>query len=468
MTRAGRAVDRPSRRGRHRNRLGRRHRVPDPDRRLPRGCVPGRSVARRDEPRPVVAAGAHDRGGARGDRARRAPRLVDRRPGHRVAAPAHDGRRLGPRRPVGSMSTCRPRQAPTRSAASARRSARCSASLARSQAEQRRLVQDAGHELKTPLTSIRTNLDVLRRHPDLKGAERAQVVGDLHAEVEEMVELVEEIVAVAGGVASDEPATVFSLGDAVADVVDRYQRRTGRTIRLDADESPGARPADRRATGDLQPRRQRDQVRPVGRPHRGDRAAGTRRRARSRTRASRRTMRRWCSNGSTGEPRPARCPARDSGCRSCATSSSATAGPCTPRTGTAAGRSSASCSPSSPERWQGPGQFLTVLLPRPVGFSRRQRIVARDTQSRFTPRTGELRKDHETDETTTTPCADEPDCSAAGPPGCSCSARQLVNAAGPLADVFTQARRRPSRRRRRGHRRRRDGGHDRGHRPRDR
>jgi two-component system, OmpR family, sensor histidine kinase MprB len=110
-------------------------------------------------------------------------------------------------------------------------------SLARSQSEQRRLVQDAGHELKTPLTSIRTNLDVLRRHPDLEGGQRSQVIGDLHAEVEEMVDLVEEIVAVAGGVASDEPATEFSLGDAAADVVDRFQRRTGRTIRLDADES---------------------------------------------------------------------------------------------------------------------------------------------------------------------------------------------------------------------------------------
>lgn len=110
-------------------------------------------------------------------------------------------------------------------------------SLARSQAEQRRLVQDAGHELKTPLTSIRTNLDVLRRHPALEGGQRTQVIGDLHAEVEEMVDLVEEIVAVAGGVASDEPATTFSLGDAAADVVERFQRRTGRTIRLSADES---------------------------------------------------------------------------------------------------------------------------------------------------------------------------------------------------------------------------------------
>ncbi len=111
-------------------------------------------------------------------------------------------------------------------------------SLDRSRAEQRRLVQDAGHELRTPLTSLRTNLDVLRRHPNLGDADRAQIVDDLHSEVEEMVTLVEEIVTVAGGVATDEPATEFSLGDAVRRVVDRFTRRTGRQFAVVADESP--------------------------------------------------------------------------------------------------------------------------------------------------------------------------------------------------------------------------------------
>ena len=111
-------------------------------------------------------------------------------------------------------------------------------SLDRSRAEQRRLVQDAGHELRTPLTSLRTNLDVLRRHPNLGDADRAQIVDDLHSEVEEMVTLVEEIVTVAGGVATDEPATEFSLGDAVRRVVDRFTRRTGRQFAVVADDSP--------------------------------------------------------------------------------------------------------------------------------------------------------------------------------------------------------------------------------------
>jgi two-component system sensor histidine kinase MprB len=39
--------------------------------------------------------------------------------------------------------------------------------LARSRADQRRLVEDAGHELRTPVTSIRTGLDTLSRYPGL-------------------------------------------------------------------------------------------------------------------------------------------------------------------------------------------------------------------------------------------------------------------------------------------------------------
>jgi two-component system sensor histidine kinase MprB len=110
--------------------------------------------------------------------------------------------------------------------------------LHRSRTEQQRLVQDAGHELRTPLTSLRTNLDVLRRHPALPATERAQIVDDLHREIEEMVDLVDEIVTVATGVANDEARTEFSLGAVAAAVVERFHRRTGREFEVDLDDSP--------------------------------------------------------------------------------------------------------------------------------------------------------------------------------------------------------------------------------------
>ena len=104
--------------------------------------------------------------------------------------------------------------------------------LARSKEEQHRLVQDAGHELRTPLTSVRTNLDTLQRYPDLSDTARDEIIADLHAETEELTELVNEIVAVASGGAAEEAPERFDLAAVVSDVAARYERRTGRSIQL--------------------------------------------------------------------------------------------------------------------------------------------------------------------------------------------------------------------------------------------
>jgi two-component system sensor histidine kinase MprB len=110
--------------------------------------------------------------------------------------------------------------------------------LARSKDEQHRLVQDAGHELRTPLTSVRTNLDTLQRYPDLGDAARDEIIADLHAETEELTELVNEIVAVASGDAAAEASESFDLAIVVSDVAARYERRTGRSIELATTSSP--------------------------------------------------------------------------------------------------------------------------------------------------------------------------------------------------------------------------------------
>jgi two-component system sensor histidine kinase MprB len=106
--------------------------------------------------------------------------------------------------------------------------------LARSQEEQERLVQDAGHELRTPLTSLRTNLDTLARYPDITPAQRTAIVDDLQAEVAELSELVDEIVAVAGGgltgEAANEHPSEFDLTELVGAVAERYTRRSGREV----------------------------------------------------------------------------------------------------------------------------------------------------------------------------------------------------------------------------------------------
>lgn len=111
------------------------------------------------------------------------------------------------------------------------------AALARSKQDQHRLVQDAGHELRTPLTSLRTNLDTLQRFPDLPDADRDEIIEDLHAETEELTELVNEIVAVAVGESSEEASEEFDLAAVVADVAARYERRTGRPIHVETTPS---------------------------------------------------------------------------------------------------------------------------------------------------------------------------------------------------------------------------------------
>lgn len=109
--------------------------------------------------------------------------------------------------------------------------------LARSRDDQHRLVQDAGHELRTPLTSLRTNLDVLRRFPDLDAAQRREVVSDLQAETDELVTLVNELVSVASGVIDDEPLEEVAAGDVARRLAERYERRSGRRVIVDADDS---------------------------------------------------------------------------------------------------------------------------------------------------------------------------------------------------------------------------------------
>ncbi len=125
--------------------------------------------------------------------------------------------------------------------------------LAASRADQQRLVQDAGHELRTPLTSVRTNLAVLRRHPDLDSETRRKVLDDLHDEVEELVVLLEEVVALAQGAVDDTPPTRVELGSLARTVAERAERRHGRIVVVTADQSAveAPLPAVERAVSNL-------------------------------------------------------------------------------------------------------------------------------------------------------------------------------------------------------------------------
>lgn len=78
--------------------------------------------------------------------------------------------------------------------------------LADARDRQRQLIADAGHELRTPLTSMRTNIDLLTqadasRSMQLEPSQRAELLGDVRAQMEELTTLIGDLVELA----RDEP-----------------------------------------------------------------------------------------------------------------------------------------------------------------------------------------------------------------------------------------------------------------------
>ncbi len=103
-------------------------------------------------------------------------------------------------------------------------------SLAALQEQQHRLVSDASHEMRTPLTSLTTNLDLLDRFDELPIDDRPEVVAAVRCDVEELTYLMTELVELATDRSNDEPIQMIELSELVAGVADRCRRRSGRKI----------------------------------------------------------------------------------------------------------------------------------------------------------------------------------------------------------------------------------------------
>jgi two-component system, OmpR family, sensor histidine kinase MprB len=97
--------------------------------------------------------------------------------------------------------------------------------LAASRQQQAQLISDAGHELRTPLTSLRTNIEVLLRVKDLPDEDRAELLADVHGQLEEMTTLVGDVVELAReDEAQSEPIEV-RFDTIVERAVERARRR---------------------------------------------------------------------------------------------------------------------------------------------------------------------------------------------------------------------------------------------------
>jgi two-component system, OmpR family, sensor histidine kinase MprB len=100
--------------------------------------------------------------------------------------------------------------------------------LERSVQSQRQLVADASHELRTPIASLRANIQVLEQAERLGAGERENLRRDVIAELDELTGLVSDLVELARGAKPSTALDEVRLDELVRAAVTRAQRRAER------------------------------------------------------------------------------------------------------------------------------------------------------------------------------------------------------------------------------------------------
>ncbi len=109
--------------------------------------------------------------------------------------------------------------------------------LERSIGSQRQLVADAGHELRTPIASLRANIQVLGEAERLPEADREALRQDIVSELDELTALVGDVVELARGTSPDGQPDEVRLDMIVTAAVERTRRRMGE-IRFELELEP--------------------------------------------------------------------------------------------------------------------------------------------------------------------------------------------------------------------------------------
>jgi two-component system, OmpR family, sensor histidine kinase MprB len=97
--------------------------------------------------------------------------------------------------------------------------------LERSVEAQRNLVADASHELRTPIASLRANIQVLEDANRLAPEDLADLRADIISELDELTALVGDIVELARGSRPADRLDDVQLDTLIASLVDRFERR---------------------------------------------------------------------------------------------------------------------------------------------------------------------------------------------------------------------------------------------------
>jgi two-component system, OmpR family, sensor histidine kinase MprB len=98
---------------------------------------------------------------------------------------------------------------------------------------QRNLVADASHELRTPIASIRANLQLMRDEALLSPVDREALRADMIEELDDLTALVSDVVELARGTKPDGDPGDVRIDEVAVDAVERARRRApGTTIRV--------------------------------------------------------------------------------------------------------------------------------------------------------------------------------------------------------------------------------------------
>ncbi len=97
--------------------------------------------------------------------------------------------------------------------------------LERSVQAQRHLVADASHELRTPISSLRANIQILGEAERLPASEQEGLRRDIVEELDELTALVGDVVELARGTAPDASADDVRLDRMVEEATNRTRRR---------------------------------------------------------------------------------------------------------------------------------------------------------------------------------------------------------------------------------------------------
>jgi two-component system sensor histidine kinase MprB len=99
---------------------------------------------------------------------------------------------------------------------------------------QRQLVADASHELRTPVTSVRTNIELLQQlGPQMDAEEHRRVLDEVVTQLEDLTRLINDLIDLARGEEPSGEAEDVRLDLLVEEVVQKTHARSSATLQMD-------------------------------------------------------------------------------------------------------------------------------------------------------------------------------------------------------------------------------------------